>query len=171
MTFPTTTEAILAKLISFDTTSRESNLPLIAWVETYLDHHSVPHLRVDYEIDRKTNLYATIGPDVAGGIVLSGHTDVVPVDGQDWSSDPFVMTLRNGLLYGRGSADMKGFIAVALAMVPQSNAWPSGCRSILHCPATRKSDARVCGHWWNICGTRLEGPRPLSSVNQLPCKL
>ena len=119
MTFPTTTEAILAKLISFDTTSRESNLPLIAWVETYLDHHSVPHLRVDYEIDRKTNLYATIGPDVAGGIVLSGHTDVVPVDGQDWSSNPFVMTLRNGLLYGRGSADMKGFIAVALAMVPQ----------------------------------------------------
>ena len=97
MTFPTTTEAILAKLISFDTTSRESNLPLIAWVEDFLDHHGVPHLRVDYERNRKTNLYATIGPDVAGGIVLSGHTDVVPVDGQDWSSNPFVMTLRNGL--------------------------------------------------------------------------
>ncbi len=119
MTFPATTEAILAKLISFDTTSRESNLPLITWVEAYLDHYSVPHLRVDYERDRKTNLYATIGPDVAGGIVLSGHTDVVPVDGQDWFSNPFEMTLRDGLLYGRGSADMKGFIAAALAMVPQ----------------------------------------------------
>jgi acetylornithine deacetylase len=118
MTFPTTTEDILSRLIAFDTTSRESNLPLIAWVEKFLDHHEVPHFRVDYERDRKTNLYATIGPDVAGGIVLSGHTDVVPVDGQDWTSPPFEMNLRNGLLYGRGCADMKGFIAVALAMVP-----------------------------------------------------
>jgi acetylornithine deacetylase len=111
-------EQILAKLISFDTTSRESNLPLIAWIEKYLDGFAVPHLRVDYEKDRKTNLYATIGPDVAGGIVLSGHTDVVPVDGQNWTSDPFAMIERDGLLFGRGTADMKGFIAVVLAMVP-----------------------------------------------------
>ena len=114
-----TTEAILAQLIAFDTTSRESNLPLIAWVENYLDGFDIPHLRVDYEADRKTNLYATIGPDVAGGVVLSGHTDVVPVDGQKWASQPFTMEERAGLLYGRGTADMKGFIAVTLAMVPE----------------------------------------------------
>jgi acetylornithine deacetylase len=113
-----TTEQILANLISFDTTSRESNLPLIQWIEKYLDGFGVPHLRIDYEKDRKTNLYATIGPDVAGGIVLSGHTDVVPVDGQNWTSDPFNMVEREGLLFGRGTADMKGFIAVVLAMVP-----------------------------------------------------
>lgn len=113
-----TSEQLLAKLIAFDTTSRESNFPLIAFVEDYLDGWGIPHLRVDYELGRKTNLYATIGPDVAGGIVLSGHTDVVPVDGQAWSSDPFTLVERDGLLYGRGTADMKGFIAVALATVP-----------------------------------------------------
>ena len=117
--FPTTSEDILAKLISFDTTSRDSNIPLIAWVEDYLDHHGVTHIRVDYETGRKTNLFASIGPDAPGGIVLSGHTDVVPVDGQAWSSDPFVLREADGLLYGRGTSDMKGFIAVCLAMVPR----------------------------------------------------
>jgi acetylornithine deacetylase len=114
-----TTEDILRELIKFDTTSRESNIPLIAWIENYLDGFGLPHLRVDYEEGRKTNLFATIGPDVAGGIVLSGHTDVVPVDGQKWTTDPFGLVEKDGLLYGRGSADMKGFIAVALAMVPK----------------------------------------------------
>jgi acetylornithine deacetylase len=114
-----TSEQILAKLISFDTTSRNSNIPLIAWIEDYLDQFSIPHLRVDYETGSKTNLFATIGPDVAGGIVLSGHTDVVPVDGQDWTSDPFTMIERDKHLFGRGTADMKGFIAVALALVPE----------------------------------------------------
>jgi acetylornithine deacetylase len=114
-----TSEEILAKLVSFDTTSRDSNIPLIAWVESYLDQFNIPHFRVDYETGLKTNLYATIGPDVGGGIVLSGHTDVVPVDGQAWSSDPFTLRAGNGLLYGRGSADMKGFIAVVLALVPE----------------------------------------------------
>ncbi len=113
-----TSEDILRELIQFDTTSRESNIPLIEWIENYLDQFRIPHLRVDYEDGRKTNLYATIGPDIAGGVVLSGHTDVVPVDGQAWTSDPFAMLERDGLLYGRGTADMKGFIAVALAMVP-----------------------------------------------------
>lgn len=118
MAFPTTTEAILGQLVAFDSTSRESNFPLIEWVERYLDGFSVPHIRVDFEEDRKTNLYATIGPDAPGGIVLSGHTDVVPVDGQKWSSDPFTMVERNGLLYGRGTADMKGFLAASLALAP-----------------------------------------------------
>lgn len=114
-----TTEDILAKLVSFDTTSRDSNIPLIAWVEDYLDKYDVPHFRIDYEAGHKTNLLSTIGPDIGGGIVLSGHTDVVPVDGQNWQTDPFTLTERDGLLYGRGSADMKGFIAVALALVPE----------------------------------------------------
>ena len=109
---------MLASLIAFDTTSRDSNLPLIAFVENYLGSWGVPSIRVDYEAGCKTNLYATIGPDIAGGIVLSGHTDVVPVDGQAWTSDPFTLTERNGRLHGRGACDMKGFIAVALAMVP-----------------------------------------------------
>ena len=110
---------LLARLIAFDTTSRNSNLELIAFVEDYLAGFGVPSIRVDHE-PGKTNLYATIGPDVAGGIVLSGHTDVVPVDGQPWTSDPFALTARDdGKLYGRGVADMKGFIAVALAMVPE----------------------------------------------------
>jgi acetylornithine deacetylase len=113
---------MLARLVAFDTTSRESNIPLIEFVEKYLDGHGIPHIRVDYEQGRKTNLYATIGPNVAGGIVFSGHTDVVPVDGQNWSSDPFTLTERDGKLYGRGTCDMKGFIAVALALVPKFKA-------------------------------------------------
>jgi acetylornithine deacetylase len=114
-----TSEEILAKLVAFDTTSRNSNIPLIAWIEAYLDGFNIQHFRIDYEAGTKTNLFATIGPDVAGGIVLSGHTDVVPVDGQAWSSDPFQMRSRDGLLFGRGTADMKGFIAVVLALVPE----------------------------------------------------
>ncbi|MDE2446587.1 MAG: acetylornithine deacetylase [Alphaproteobacteria bacterium] len=116
-----TTFEMLAKLIGFDTTTRLSNIPMIEFVERYLDQHQVPHLRVDYE-QGKTNLYATIGPDIAGGIVLSGHTDVVPIDGQNWTSDPFTLIEREGLLFGRGTADMKGFIACALALVPQFKA-------------------------------------------------
>jgi acetylornithine deacetylase len=114
-----TSEHILATLIAFDTTSRNSNIPLIEWIEKYLDQFNVPHLRIDYEAGSKTNLFATIGPDRADGIVLSGHTDVVPVDGQDWTSDPFEMIERDGKLFGRGTADMKGFIAVVLALVPE----------------------------------------------------
>lgn len=113
---------MLAELVRFDTTSRDGNIPLIKFVEDYLDSWGVPHFRVDYEAGKKTNLFATIGPDIAGGIVLSGHTDVVPVDGQKWASNPFELSERDGRLYGRGTCDMKGFIAVALALVPQFKA-------------------------------------------------
>ena len=117
-----TSNQLLEKLISFDSTSRNSNLPLIDFVQEYLEGHGVKSHRVDYEKDNKTNLYVTIGPDIEGGIVLSGHTDVVPVDGQDWSSDPFAMVERDGRLFGRGACDMKGFIAVVLAAVPKFTA-------------------------------------------------
>jgi acetylornithine deacetylase len=111
--------AILERLIAFDTTSRGSNLALIEWVEAYLDGHGVAHRRVANAEGTKSNLMALIGPAVDGGVVLSGHTDVVPVDGQAWSSDPFALTERDGRLYGRGTCDMKGFLALALAAVPE----------------------------------------------------
>jgi len=110
---------ILASLVAFDTTSRLSNLALIEWVETYLDGHGVAHRRVPNHDGTKSNLLATVGPAVEGGVVLSGHTDVVPVDGQAWITDPFVLTPKDdGRIYGRGTCDMKGFLALALAAVP-----------------------------------------------------
>lgn len=115
-----TTREMIAKLISFDTTSRNSNLELIAFVEDYLSSHGIASRLIANEDDTKANLFATLGPaDRAGGIVLSGHTDVVPVDGQDWSSDPFTVVERDGRLYGRGTSDMKSFVGAALAAVPE----------------------------------------------------
>ncbi|MDG2521306.1 acetylornithine deacetylase [Caulobacter segnis] len=109
---------LLARLVAFDTTSRLSNLALIEWVEAYLAGLGVSSRRVPNADGTKTNLMATIGPHIEGGVILSGHTDVVPVDGQPWSSDPFVLTKRDGRLYGRGTCDMKGFLALALAVAP-----------------------------------------------------
>lgn len=109
---------IMSTLIAFDTTSRNSNLALIAWVEDYLGQHGVSSTRVVNADASKANLYATVGPNIEGGIILSGHSDVVPIDGQNWDSDPWTVTERSGLLHGRGTCDMKGFIALALAAVP-----------------------------------------------------
>ncbi|WP_456269866.1 acetylornithine deacetylase [Kushneria sp. AK178] len=115
---PTTARDILATLVGFDVLSRHSNLALIEWVEQFLDAHDVSHERIASDDGERFNLLARIGPDVAGGVVLSGHTDVVPVTGQSWQSDPFTLTERDGRLYGRGSCDMKGFLACALSGVP-----------------------------------------------------
>lgn len=109
---------MLARLVAFDTTSRDSNLPLIDYVEALLGKRGVAATRIPNADGRKANLYATLGAQAEGGIVLSGHTDVVPVDGQPWSSDPFTLTERAGRLYGRGTCDMKGFLALALAAAP-----------------------------------------------------
>ncbi|AKS42561.1 acetylornithine deacetylase [Wenzhouxiangella marina] len=106
---------MLAKLVAFPTVSRDSNLPLIDFVEDYLSTFGARCRRTVNEDGTKANLYAVIGPDAPGGVVLSGHTDVVPVDGQDWHTDPFQLTEKEGLLYGRGSSDMKGFSAVFLS--------------------------------------------------------
>jgi acetylornithine deacetylase len=108
---------ILERLVAFDTTSRNSNLELIAWVEDFLAARGVKPVRAPSPDGAKANLFAIVGPPVAGGVVLSGHTDVVPVDGQPWTSDPWTMTKREGKLYGRGVADMKGFLALMLAHV------------------------------------------------------
>ncbi len=108
----------IERLIAFPTVSRDSNLALIACVRDYLASHGVEALLVHDESGKKANLYATLGPKDRPGIMLSGHTDVVPIDGQDWLSDPFVLAERDGKLYGRGTSDMKSFIAIVLAFVP-----------------------------------------------------
>ncbi|MDU8911083.1 acetylornithine deacetylase [Aestuariicoccus sp. MJ-SS9] len=110
--------AILDALVGFPTVSRDSNLPLIDWVEAYLTGHGIVCHRHYNEDREKAGLFAHVGPEAPGGVVLSGHTDVVPVDGQPWASDPFTVTERDGKLYGRGTTDMKGFDALAVwAMV------------------------------------------------------
>src|SRR6202795_2093204 len=107
------------KLIAFDTTSRSSNLALIDFAQEILERAGARCRRSYDASGRKVNLFATIGPDGDGGFVLSGHTDVVPVDGQVWSSDPFNARVRDGKLYGRGACDMKGFVGVALSLAPE----------------------------------------------------
>jgi acetylornithine deacetylase len=109
---------LLARLVAFDTTSHRSNLGIIAFIEDYLLQHGVLSRRIASGDGQKSSLYATIGPEGEGGIALSGHTDVVPVDGQTWTSDPFTLRAAEGRLYGRGAADMKGFLAAVLAVVP-----------------------------------------------------
>jgi acetylornithine deacetylase len=114
----------LGRLIAFDTTSRDSNLDLIGHVEALLGDLGVASRRVSNADGSKANLLASIGPEAEGGVVLSGHTDVVPVDGQAWTSDPFTLARRGERLYGRGTCDMKGFLALALAAAPQFAAAP-----------------------------------------------
>jgi acetylornithine deacetylase len=112
------TVEILERLVAFPTVSRDPNLPLIDWIRNFLADHGVTSHLVQDDAGRKSNLYASIGPAVEGGLVLSGHTDVVPVDDQAWSSDPFELAARDSRLYARGACDMKGFIAAALSRVP-----------------------------------------------------
>ncbi|MFZ4835573.1 acetylornithine deacetylase [Rouxiella sp. Mn2063] len=114
-----TTRDILADLIAFDSVSRNSNLALIDYVQVYLSSYGVESQIIHDASGEKANLLAVIGPQDLPGIVLSGHTDVVPVDGQDWHSDPFLLTERSGKLYGRGTADMKSWLAAVLALVPR----------------------------------------------------
>jgi acetylornithine deacetylase len=110
---------MIGRLVSFDTTSRDSNLPLIHFVADYLKGHGIASALIHDETGQKANLYATVGPKDVAGIVLSGHTDVVPVDGQPWDTDPFTVVQKGDRLYGRGTTDMKSFSAVALALVPE----------------------------------------------------
>ncbi len=111
---------ILAKLISFPVLGGESNLSIVHWIQTYLEDAGVATILVPNEKGNKASLHCRIGPAIDGGLVLSGHTDVVPVAGQQWESNPFVLTdKKDGKLYGRGSCDMKGFLACCLAMLPK----------------------------------------------------
>src|SRR5690554_2596371 len=105
---------LMTKLVSFPTVSRDTNIPLIDWVAEYLDSHGIASHRYIDPDQPKHALFAHVGPAVEGAVVLSGHTDVVPVDGQAWDSDRFTVTERDGRYYGRGTCDMKGFDALAL---------------------------------------------------------
>ncbi|MEM6857807.1 MAG: acetylornithine deacetylase [Pseudomonadota bacterium] len=109
----------IARLVRHDTTSRHSNLNLIEDVESYLGEHNVAFTRVPNEDCTKANLYFSVGPMVEGGVVLSGHTDVVPVDGQPWDTDPWQVVERDDKLFGRGTADMKSFSAIGLSLLPE----------------------------------------------------
>ncbi|QUJ75075.1 acetylornithine deacetylase [Sulfitobacter albidus] len=106
--------ALMEKLISFPTVSRDTNIPLVDWVADYLDSHGIASHRYIDPDQPKHAIFAHVGPEVEGAVVLSGHTDVVPVDGQPWDSDPFTVVERDGRYYGRGTCDMKGFDALAL---------------------------------------------------------
>ena len=118
------------RIVGFSTVSRDSNLELIEWARTRLEALGA-RCRLTYDADRrKANLFASLGPDAGGGVVLSGHTDVVPVDGQKWDSDPFRAEIAGDRIYGRGTADMKGFVATALALAPEFVA--NGLRQPLH---------------------------------------
>ena len=110
---------LIERLVSFDTESSKSNLPLIEFIEDYLGKLDVPFVRVPNAEGNKAAIFTTVGPLNDGGIVLSGHTDVVPVAGQSWTSDPFTVRRDGTRLYGRGTCDMKGFDAICLAMVPE----------------------------------------------------
>jgi acetylornithine deacetylase len=111
--------AMIERLIAFNTVSRDSNLGLIEWTRDYLQGFGAK-TRLTYDVTgKKANLFATLGDSPRPGLVLSGHTDVVPIDGQDWHTDPFIATEKDGKLYARGSADMKGFIGIALAQAPK----------------------------------------------------
>ncbi len=112
------TISLLEQLVSFESLSRRPTHAIVSFVESYLKEHGVEAI-LSYDDDgQRANLFATIGPQIDGGVVLSGHTDVVPVEGQDWSTDPFTLTRIEDRLYGRGSVDMKGFLACVLASVP-----------------------------------------------------
>ena len=112
-------EQILAQLVSFPVLGGDSNLSIIGWIKEYIESFGVATVEVPNEDRTKASLHCRIGPAVDGGVILSGHTDVVPVEGQDWDTDPFVLTDKgDGKLYGRGSCDMKGFIACCLATLP-----------------------------------------------------
>lgn len=121
---------MLERLVAFPTVSSESNLDCIAFIRDWLAGHGVESRLVPSDDGRKANLFATVGPMVEGGVVLSGHTDVVPVEGQDWATDPFTVVERDGRLYGRGTCDMKGFDALVLAAVPDMLA--AGLRRPVH---------------------------------------
>lgn len=113
-----TPREMLEKLVSFPTVSSQSNLELVGFVQDYLRGWGIDSYLDHDETGTKASLYALVGPSVEGGVILSGHTDVVPVEGQEWSTDPFTVVEKGGRLYGRGTCDMKGFDALALAHVP-----------------------------------------------------
>ncbi|MCJ2061316.1 acetylornithine deacetylase [Methylobacterium sp. J-088] len=152
--------ALLATLVGFDTVSDRSNLPLIDWAEAYCRRHGAAVERVPDETGRKAALLVSLGPfETRPGYVLSGHSDVVPVVGQPWSSDPFVLREEGGRLYGRGTSDMKGFLAVCLALLPEMAA--ADLATPLHLAISYDEEVGCLGVRPLIARMLERGPRPL----------
>ncbi len=157
-----TTHEAIDTLIAFDTTSRFSNLELIDWVAEYLKGWGIGSSLSKGEDEAKANLFATLGPKGDGGIVLSGHTDVVPVDGQPWDTDPFQVVEKDGKLYGRGTSDMKSFIAIALALVPEF--LERGLKRPVHLALTFDEEVGCLGVHHLIEDVKKHGIRPEAAI-------
>ncbi|MGE0844996.1 MAG: acetylornithine deacetylase [Flavobacteriaceae bacterium] len=164
-----TTEEILEKLVAFDTTSDRSNLPLLAYVQDWLAGHGVTSTLIPDETGDKANLFATIGPADRPGIALSGHVDCVPVEGQPWDTDPFVLTERNGRLYGRGSCDMKGFDACVLALVPEMV--KAGLKTPIHIALSHDEEMGCIGVRSMIARLGRDLPMPLATIVGEPTRM
>lgn len=160
---------MLRKLIEFPTVSRDSNLDLIHYVRDLLAPYGAEIRLTHDDGKRKANLFATLGPRAAGGIVLSGHTDVVPVEGQPWDTDPFVMVEKDGRLHGRGTADMKGFIACVLAAVP--GFVERGLKAPLHLAFTYDEEVGCLGVGRLITDLDRAGIRPGSCIVGEPTEM
>lgn len=153
---------MLAQLVSFDTTSRLSNLALIDWVEAYLRGHGVESRLTYGEDGAKANLHAIIGPRAAGGVALSGHTDCVPVEDQAWRADPFTLRFEEGRLIGRGTTDMKGFLACCLAMVPEFVA--AELKRPVHLCFSFDEETTFAGAPIMIAALAKDGPMPAACI-------
>ena len=153
---------LLARLIAFDTESQKSNLDFIAYVETWLKELGVASLRVPNAQGDKAALFATIGPNRDGGIVLSGHSDVVPVEGQIWTGHPFRLRRADGRIYGRGSCDMKGFVALVLAMAAEWKALP--LKTPLHILISYDEETTCLGPVDTIARFGADLPRPRAVI-------
>ncbi|MFJ5369343.1 acetylornithine deacetylase [Bosea sp. CER48] len=160
---------MLARLVAFDTISDKSNLPLIDFVEGYLTSWGVPSVRFPNAAGDKAALFATVGPQDRGGIVLSGHTDVVPVAGQAWSRDPFTLHVENGRAYGRGAVDMKAFLALGLALVPDFLA--AGLRTPIHLFLSYDEEVTCLGVIDGIAAMGKTLPRPRAVIVGEPTSL
>ena len=153
---------MLERLVAFDTTSRNSNLALVGFVQEYLSGHGIEG-RLSHDPEgRKANIFCTIGPGGKPGVILSGHVDTVPVDGQAWTSDPYQLTRRNGRLYGRGTTDMKGFVATFLAMAPEFKA--ASLSKPIHFCITYDEEVGLHGARVAIADLVAHGPLPEACI-------
>jgi acetylornithine deacetylase len=158
---PNVVESI-AKAVGFSTVSRDSNLRLIEWAQAELERIGA-RCRLTYDSERrKANLFASLGPDEPGGVVLSGHTDVVPVDGQKWDTDPFRAEIAGDRIYGRGTSDMKGFVATALALAPEFVA--NGLRQPLHLALSYDEEIGCIGVRGLLADLKQAGIHPSSVI-------
>jgi len=153
---------ILAQLVRFDTETSKSNLPLIHYVEAYLRSVNADFVTVPNTSGDKAAIFVTIGPKTDGGIVLSGHTDVVPVKGQSWTSDPFILREADGRVYGRGACDMKGFCALALALIPQMQR--AGLKRPIHILLSYDEETTCLGPMDVIARFGITLPRPAAVI-------